>query len=96
MLLNQHPEGVDLSVRVKPRASRSRVLGQRGDAIEVAVAAPPVDGDANAELVRTLAQFFDIGRSRVRIAHGSTGKNKVVRLLGLTESDVIARLEELP
>jgi uncharacterized protein YggU (UPF0235/DUF167 family) len=46
--------------------------------------------------VRTLAQFFDIGRSRVRIAHGSTGKNKVVRLLGLTESDVIARLEELP
>jgi uncharacterized protein (TIGR00251 family) len=96
VLLNQHREGVDLSVRVKPRASKSRVLGQRGDAVEVAIAAPPVDGEANAELVRTLAQFFDIARSRVRIARGSTGKNKVVRLLGLAENDVIARLAELP
>lgn len=92
MRLNQHADGVDVTVRVKPRSSKSRVLGERGDAVEVAVSAAPVDGEANAELVRTLAEFFGLARSRVQIASGKTGKNKVVRLVGVSRDDVEKRL----
>ena len=92
MLVSQHAEGVDITIRVKPRASKSRVLGERSGALEVAVAAPPVDGEANAELVRTLAEFFDVARSRVHITSGKSGKNKIVRLLGALREDVERRL----
>ena len=52
------PGELRLKVRVKPRASKSRVLGTRDGVLEVAVAAPPVDGAANEELVRTLAEHY--------------------------------------
>lgn len=92
LLLNERSDGLDVTIRVKPRASKSRVLGERNDAIEVAVAAPPVDGEANIELVRTLAAFFDLATSRIQIVTGKTGKNKVVRLLGITRDDAERRL----
>lgn len=79
-------------VHVKPRASKSRVIGMRGDALDVAVAAPPVDGEANAELVRTLARHFGIAQSRVEIVSGVSGRNKVVRLSGVEDEEVRARL----
>jgi uncharacterized protein (TIGR00251 family) len=91
-LLQSVAEGVQLSVHVKPRASRSRVIGLRGEALDVAIAAPPVDGEANAELVRTLAGYFGLPRRQVEIVTGATGRNKVVRLSGISVEDVRARL----
>ena len=72
--------GVSLRVRVKPRASRSRVLGVRSGELEVAVAAPPVDGAANEELVRVLAEHFDVTKSAIAIARGQSGRSKIVRI----------------
>jgi uncharacterized protein (TIGR00251 family) len=72
--------GVTLRVRVKPRASKSRVLGEKEGELEVAVAAPPVDGKANEELVRVLAAHFDVPKSAVAIARGESGRSKLVRL----------------
>jgi uncharacterized protein (TIGR00251 family) len=72
-------EGARLSVRVKPRAAKSRVLGVKSGVLEVAVAAPPVDGAANDELLRTLAAHFDVPRSTLQIASGQTSRLKVVR-----------------
>ena len=71
--------GFFLRVRVKPRASRSRVLGERAGELEVAVAAPPVDGKANEELVRVLAEHFDVPKSSLSIEKGETGRSKIVR-----------------
>ena len=70
--------GVSLRVRVKPRASKSRVLGERGSELEVAVAAPPVDGAANEELVRVLAEHFDVPKRALTITHGMGGRSKLV------------------
>lgn len=95
MLLSQRADGIDITIRVKPRASKSRVLGERSGAIEVAVAAPPVDGEANTELVRTLADFFDIAPSRIEIGTGKNGKNKIVRLRAIAMADVEQRLQAL-
>lgn len=72
--------GVSIRVRVKPRASKSRVLGEREGELEVAVAAPPVDGKANEELVRVLADYFEVPKSSVQIARGEGGRSKLVRL----------------
>jgi uncharacterized protein (TIGR00251 family) len=70
---------VRLRIRVKPRASKSRVLGWKGDELEVAVAAPPVDGEANAELVRTLADHFSLAKSDIEILSGKSGRSKLIR-----------------
>jgi uncharacterized protein (TIGR00251 family) len=74
---------VRLKVRVKPRASKSRVLGMKGEELEVAVAAPPVDGAANAELVRTLAEHYGVAKRDVEIVSGEKGRLKIVRISGV-------------
>jgi uncharacterized protein (TIGR00251 family) len=75
---------VSLRVRVKPRASKSAVLGVRAGELEVAVRAPPVDGAANEELVRILAEHFDVPKSAVAIARGQGGRSKIVRIAVVT------------
>jgi uncharacterized protein len=72
--------GVSLRIRVKPRASKSRVLGEREGELEVAVAAPPVDGKANAELLRVLADYFDVPKTAIEIARGESGRSKLIRI----------------
>lgn len=73
-----------LVVHVQPRARRSEVAGRHGDAVKIRLAAPPVDGAANEELVRFLAEQLGVPRSAVRIAHGLTGRRKTVVVEGLT------------
>lgn len=77
--------GVSVRVRVKPRASKSRVLGEKEGELEVAVAAPPVDGKANEELVRVLAEHFDVPKSAITIARGESGRSKLVRIAVVPE-----------
>ena len=68
--------GTSLRVHVQPRASRTEIVGWHGDAIKICVAAPPVDGAANAELVRFLAEALGVPRSAVRVASGRSGRGK--------------------
>ena len=75
--------GARLRVRVKTRASKSRVLGVKGGELEVQVAAPPVDGAANAELLRTVAAHFGVPKSSVTLESGATSRSKLVRLATL-------------
>ena len=84
-----------LSVFAKPRARRSRLVGLRGEVLEVALAAPPVDGAANEELVRFLAASLDLPGRAVRLVRGAGGRNKRVEVDGLTAADLAARLGEL-
>ncbi len=86
------PGGVRLTLHVQPRASRTGLAGLHGDAIKIRLAAPPVDGAANAELVRFLAELLGVARSAVEIVSGETGRRKVVRVQGVTVADAGARL----
>ena len=83
---------VRISVRVKPRASRSRVLRADGLNIEASLAAPPVDGAANAELLGLLARVLAVSKSSLRLVLGETAKNKVVELTGLGTDEAATRL----
>jgi uncharacterized protein (TIGR00251 family) len=90
--LRSDSEGTSLGVRVKPRARKSEVAGLRGGVLEVAVAAPPVDGEANHELVRFLAHVVGIPRSKVRLLTGETGRRKVVRFDGVEPQRLLRAL----
>lgn len=81
-----------IEVRVKPRASRSRVLGMREGLLEVAVAAPPVDGAANDALLDCPADFFAVGRSSVAIVRGASGRRKLVEVAGVEPEELARRL----
>ena len=82
-----------LRVRVQPRASRSEIVGWRADgALSVRVAAPPVEGRANAALAELLADALDVRRAAVTIELGSRGRDKLVRISGLTPAQVRQRL----
>lgn len=76
--------GVRLSIHVRPRSSRSAILGVRERALEVALTSPPADGAANAELLQLLARALDVRRGDLAIVVGASGRNKVVEVNGMT------------
>ena len=71
------------TLHVQPRASRTELACRHGDALKVRIAAPPVDGAANAELVRFLAELLGVARSAVEIVSGESGRRKVVTVRGV-------------
>jgi hypothetical protein len=76
-----------LTVKVRPRARRSTVTGRLGDAWKLDLTAPPVEGKANEECVRLLAEVAGVPRARVRIVTGLTSRTKVVEIEGVTEEE---------
>jgi hypothetical protein len=85
-----------LTVKVHPRARRSALAGRIGNAWKLSLAAPPVDGKANDECVRYLAELAGVPRSRVRIVMGLTSRLKVVEIGGVTQEDLERRLSITP
>lgn len=81
-------DGVSIALQVVPRASKSRVLGRHGDRVKVQLAAPPVDGAANAALVELLADVLACPRGAVEIVAGDTSKRKRVRVRGVDATTV--------
>ena len=82
------PAGACFAVRVQPRARKNAIVGEIGDALKIAVTAPPVEGRANEACIEFLAEFLKVPRSSVTIAAGETSRNKVIRLAGKTAADV--------
>ena len=74
--------GLTFTVRIVPRASRSEIVGEHDGALRVRIAAPPVDGAANRELVRILAKSFKLPQNAVEIVSGANSKSKMVRVRG--------------
>lgn len=75
--------GVTFAVRIVPRASRSEIVGEHDGALRIRIAAPPVEGEANRELIRLLAKKFKVPQTSVEIISGSSSKNKIVRVRGV-------------
>jgi uncharacterized protein (TIGR00251 family) len=85
--------GVELTLYLQPRASRTEVVGAHGDALKLRLAAPPVDGEANEELIRYLAKTLGVAKSQVSIVSGATGRKKRVRVEGVEVGAARAALE---
>jgi uncharacterized protein len=90
--LNESPTGITFAVKVHPRARKNAITGQVGDALKIALTAPPVDGNANAACMDFLAKLLNAPRSSVTIASGQNSRNKVIRVAGMTAQQVRDRL----
>jgi uncharacterized protein (TIGR00251 family) len=89
------PGGVTFAVRVTPRARKNEIVGAQGEALKVKLAAPPVEGAANAALCEFMADQLGVRKSTVTIIAGRTSRQKVVRVEGVTADEVRARLESV-
>jgi uncharacterized protein (TIGR00251 family) len=86
--------GITFAVKVHPRAKKNAITGEVGDALKVALTAPPVDGKANAACIEFFAKLLNVPRSSVTIASGQSSRNKVIRVAGMTAEEVRRRLGE--
>lgn len=75
--------GSYIDVQVQPGAHRPRVVGRHGDALKIAVAAPPVGGRANEGVVKALAELLGVEASAVSVATGETSRRKRLFVSGL-------------
>lgn len=92
MIVQDSKDGAVLTVHVQPKASRTECVGIHGDALKIRVAAPPVDGAANDELVRFLSRILSVQNTAVYIESGAGGRHKRVRVRGVTAERVMACL----
>ncbi len=74
-------DAIVLTLHVQPGAKRTEIAGAHGDALKVRLAAAPVDGKANAELVRFVATVFGVPLRSVTIVRGETSRRKEVRVV---------------
>jgi uncharacterized protein (TIGR00251 family) len=81
-----------IAVRVIPRAPRTRVDGERGGAILIRLAAPPVEGAANDALVAFLAGALDLPRRNISILAGEKSRDKRVQIVGIDETTIRSQL----
>jgi uncharacterized protein len=88
------PYGVTFAVKVQPRARKNAITGVVGDAVKLALTAPPIEGRANQAAIDFFAGFFEIPRSSVTIASGATSRTKVLRIAGMSKQTVEQRLAE--
>ena len=79
--LHRDGESWLLEVYAAPKAHKSRVVGLHGDRLKIQLAAPPVDGAANVELIRFLSKTLDIPKSQLELTRGMTDRRKAVRIL---------------
>lgn len=79
----QSPDGsLLLTLHIQPGAKKTEVVGPHGDALKIRLAAPPVDGKANAALLVHVAQILGVNKSAVELKSGQTSRRKVVAVTG--------------
>jgi len=89
------PEDTLIRIRVQPNATKTQFVGVLADGrIKVKIQAPPVEGKANKALIRFLMDSFDIRESEIDLIRGDTGRDKIVQIRGMTEVDVLEKVQE--
>jgi uncharacterized protein (TIGR00251 family) len=94
IFLKASKDALLLSVHAQPGASRTKIVGEHGDCLKVAVQAPPVDGAANEAITEFLGEVLGVGRKNVALKSGATGRKKVFVIVGLDLTAAQARLRE--
>ena len=90
--LKEMQGGCELVVLVQPRASRTKVVGELDGRLKIALAAPPVDGEANAALIVFLSDELNVRKSEVSLLDGETSRRKRLAVRGVAPSQVMAIL----
>ncbi|MFC1767499.1 DUF167 domain-containing protein [Candidatus Margulisiibacteriota bacterium] len=92
MEIIEEKSAVLFQVKVQPKSSVNKVVGQEGGKLKVRITSPPVEGKANSALVDLLAVFFGVKRSSIGIVKGLKSRSKIVRVEGLSREDLTERI----
>jgi hypothetical protein len=91
--LHDGRRGAALTVRVTPRARRTEIAGFLEDGIlRIRIAAPPVEGKANAALVEFLAKVLSVRKNRIEVVAGDKSLDKIISVTDLSADDVQRRV----
>ena len=74
-------EELYLQVHLSLRAKKNKIVGKYNEKLKIQIAAPPVDGKANAELIRFLADYFSVPQKQVVIVKGELSRDKLVKII---------------
>lgn len=91
--LRTTPQGCIVELYIAPRAKVSKVAGLHGGYPKIALAAPPIEGRANEELVRFLSQLLDVPKSTIELLRGATSKRKSLLIRRVSPETIRLRLE---
>ena len=94
-LLKMKKESTLITVQVQPGASRNQVTRYTDGVLHVRIAAPPVRGKANRELIAFLSDILSVSRSSLSIEKGHTSRRKVIAVEGMEQGEVMERIEGL-
>lgn len=90
--IKEDSSGTSLKIRVQPRASKNQVSGVMNGALKIRIKAPPVDGAANKACCAFIAELLGVVKGQVAVTQGHTGRNKTLRVDGLTARQVLDKL----
>jgi uncharacterized protein (TIGR00251 family) len=90
--LREHRDGVEIDVIVVPKASRTEVTGVHEGRLRIRLAAPPVDGKANRELIKGMSKLLRAKKTDIDLIRGQTSRRKVLRIRELSPATVLKRL----
>ena len=86
--------GVRIKLHVHPGTKRNGISGLFGDALKFDLQTPPVDGKANAALIKLFSKILDCPRSSVILTSGETSRNKVLEIRGIDKTTIITILNK--
>jgi len=86
--ISQKGDDACLSVRVQPRSSKTGIAGRYGDQVKICLKSAPVDNAANKECCQLLAKTLGVPRSNVSVMNGQTSRSKVLKVEGMTPSEL--------
>ncbi len=90
--LHMDEAGVTLTLYIQPGARKTEVVGLHGEALKIRLHAPPVEGQANAQLIAFLALHLAVPKRAVTLLSGEASRAKKVRVMGVEAEHVRARL----
>jgi uncharacterized protein (TIGR00251 family) len=94
ILIRDLEEGATFAIKVHPRAKKDGITGEVGDALKLALTAPPIQDRANQACIEFFAKLLKVPRSSVSIAAGQNSRNKVIRIAGLSADETRKRLSQ--
>ena len=90
--IKAHPQGTLLSIYVRPDSSKNEICGEHGDRLKIKIKSPPEDGKANLELIKFLADFFKLPKTKVHLLKGESSRQKSILVeLSMDQITVLLR-----
>lgn len=86
---SEKDDAIIFTAHVVPRASKSEIIGEYDGTLKIRLSAPPVDGAANAELIKLLSKTFGVSKSKVKIISGGNAKTKQIKIENISSEDFL-------